>query len=210
MSSGALSIAMVAALAAAAGQSPAPAGAEKLVSDWVVDPKAREAMGRNYPARAQMLAVEGLVRLRCRVNPAGKIETCEIAREDPSGFDFGEAALRMTPMFSLRPGNPKLAGGGGVTVDLNLNFRLPRSPATAILKPMQVIDPDAPAGRAEVSCQVLKAMLAGCFVVAAKPPQLGPYALKKMESFAPGDLPLGLRFTLPLIYSAAETPTSAK
>ena len=74
------------------------------------------------------------------------------------------------------------------------------------MKPIRVIDPLAPAGHAEVSCQVFTGKLDNCFLVAADPPSLGAFALKRSEDFAPGDLPLGLRFTLPLIYSAETAP----
>lgn len=64
--------------------------------------------------------------MACRVKLAGTLAGCRITSETPADAGFGAAALKMSQRFKLRPmtreGKP-VAGG---TVNIPIQFALPR------------------------------------------------------------------------------------
>jgi periplasmic protein TonB len=57
---------------------------------------------RNFPERAAREGKSGAVRIRCKVTAQGKVEQCAVQSEDPLGYGFGEAALRLAPLFQMK------------------------------------------------------------------------------------------------------------
>ena len=55
------------------------------------------------PDRGQRLGVNGRATIRCAAHTDGTFSNCEVVSEAPSGFGFGDAALRMAPYFKLKP-----------------------------------------------------------------------------------------------------------
>ena len=70
--------------------------------DWLVKPSAASVQAY-YPELANDLDMPGFARISCRVSAAGRVEHCRVADESPPGLGFGQAALRMAPLFRFRP-----------------------------------------------------------------------------------------------------------
>lgn len=68
--------------------------------------------------------VEGMAVIDCIATVAGKLRDCTVKSENPADFGFGEAALKMAPLFKVRPavvdGKPSDA-----PVSIPLTFKLP-------------------------------------------------------------------------------------
>lgn len=68
---------------------------------WIERPSAWEFQ-RYFPRWAYVLELQGDVSLDCLVSPEGRLD-CSIVSEDPIGFGFGEAALRIFRSFRMAP-----------------------------------------------------------------------------------------------------------
>ncbi len=71
--------------------------------DWERVPSGND-LAAYYPATAEARGVEGRVRLQCQVNIRGDVGSCVVVKEAPAGVGFGAAALRLTPLFHMKPG----------------------------------------------------------------------------------------------------------
>ena len=60
-------------------------------------------MAGYYPALAQKLNISGRVSIQCIVDAVGTLNTCTVVSEDPPGYGFGEATLKLTRLFRVRP-----------------------------------------------------------------------------------------------------------
>lgn len=94
-----------------------PAAAEEDVAviqapSWIHRPEGPD-MARTYPGGRDSAAV-----IRCSVNEAGKLETCEVLSESRPGV--GKAALKLAPRFQMRPTTPdgRSVKGGVVTIPI--------------------------------------------------------------------------------------------
>ena len=74
---------------------------------------------RYYPEQAMNAGKEGRASIRCAVADDGTARDCSVLSEDPEGWGFGAAALRLAPLFRLKPGAKP---GGAITIPIN--FRL--------------------------------------------------------------------------------------
>ena len=92
--------------------------------DWLTLPTGEE-VAENYPMLAQRLAIEGLVTLACQVDAKGGLEKCTVMSESPKGVGFGQAAIRMTPKFSMRPQSLNGIPVGDGDVRIPIRFKLP-------------------------------------------------------------------------------------
>jgi TonB family protein len=103
-----------------------------------------EQIGRFYPERAQRRGVEGRVVLSCQVEIDHTLSNCQVVSEDPPGWGFGEAAIKMSKLFRAKPttkdGQP--TAGGRLTIPLT--FKMPTSPAN----PPPPSSPSAPPANA--------------------------------------------------------------
>lgn len=81
---------------------------------------------RFYPEIAQRLDLEGRASALCRVTPAGDLMDCVVPSEEPAGFGFAQALLRMASMMQV----PSRAKDGSPTAGrqylLNVGFKLPK------------------------------------------------------------------------------------
>lgn len=92
-------------------------------SRWVAIPSA-EDFARNYPETASRAEVGGRAVLNCTLNSVGVPTDCAVAQEDPQGFGFGAAALKLSKLFrasSTYNGKPT----AGTTVRIPITFRAP-------------------------------------------------------------------------------------
>jgi protein TonB len=89
---------------------------------WLQRPDARD-FARYYPPRALERGQEGRVSLDCIVSADGRI-ACTVTSEDPTGWGFGEAAVRISRHFRMAPatrdGVP--TSGGRVRVPIRFNL----------------------------------------------------------------------------------------
>jgi len=83
---------------------------------WIERPSARD-FSRYFPRRALDRNQEGRVVLDCIVGADGRIG-CSVTEEEPSGWEFGDAALRISRSFRIAPQleNGQPAEGGRVRV----------------------------------------------------------------------------------------------
>ena len=72
-----------------------------------------------YPRRALLRGVEGDVLLNCRVSVSGALD-CDVAAEAPTGWGFGEAALRIARDHRMVP-----ATRDGAAVEARYTMRVP-------------------------------------------------------------------------------------
>lgn len=71
-----------------------------------------------YPVRAMNLGQEGWAVINCAVTADRAVADCAVVAENPPGFEFGDAALKLSALFRMRDGVP------GTRVELPINFRL--------------------------------------------------------------------------------------
>ncbi|MES2034721.1 MAG: energy transducer TonB [Pseudomonadota bacterium] len=124
-------IGAVAALVLAA--SPAP--------DWITNPDWAELPTSDqfadaYPERAKRERVEGGATLLCRVLDTGRLTDCRVVSEAPTGYEFGEAALKIAPELRMKPvaidGKP--VSGGQVRIPLKFKMPEPEDEAADVLE----------------------------------------------------------------------------
>ncbi len=98
---------------------PAPAGPVVITNPtWVERPSGR-ALARFYPERAMEREREGRVVLNCRVRTDGTLD-CSVSEEEPSGWGFGDAAIRMSRAYRMVP-----ATRDGQAVEARYTLRIP-------------------------------------------------------------------------------------
>ena len=92
--------------------------------DWQRRPGGDDVL-RYYPEAAQRRNLSGRATISCRVAAAGLLENCTVVEESPIGEGFGDAALRMAPLFKMRPMNKDGVPVDGGTVKIPIRFQLP-------------------------------------------------------------------------------------
>jgi protein TonB len=103
---------------------PSPPVAQVLTGmRWLQRPSAQD-FNDEYPSRAQDREQEGRVVLDCLVSGSGSI-SCSVASEDPTGWGFGDAALRISRRFraaaQTEDGRPTTGGRTRVVINFRLN-----------------------------------------------------------------------------------------
>lgn len=99
-----------------------PAPAVITNPQWLERPNERD-YARYYPARAIERERTGRVVLDCTVNSSGNI-SCSVASEDPTGWGFGDAAVRISRHFRMAPATADGRPTDGGRVRVPINFRL--------------------------------------------------------------------------------------
>lgn len=92
--------------------------------DWRTRPTG-EALARFYPDRAQRANIDGYATISCTVTAAGRLSPCRVVSEGPEGYGFGQAALKLAPMFQMTPKTVDGLGVDGGTVRIPIVFRIP-------------------------------------------------------------------------------------
>ena len=91
--------------------------------DWARRPNGDD-LARYYPDRAQSLGKTGRAVISCTVTGKGTLTACSVVSEDPPDFGFGEAALKMSRLFQMRPKQADGQAVEGGTVRIPLSFAL--------------------------------------------------------------------------------------
>jgi TonB family protein len=79
-----------------------------------------------YPKAAFRAGVSGRATLSCEVSVEGRLQDCKVIDETPPGYDFGDAALKLSRYFRM---TPQLRDGvpvGGAKVTFPVAFALPK------------------------------------------------------------------------------------
>lgn len=100
----------------ASGADKPPAAAQEIT--WEKIPGKSE-LGYYEPDRARRMAQNGDSSIRCELVAAGTLTTCEVVAENPAGFGFGAAALRLTTFFKAAPATADRA----VVISIHWNYR---------------------------------------------------------------------------------------
>lgn len=82
-------------------------------------------MARYYPDRAQRLERSGRATISCTVKANGTVAGCSVVSEDPADMGFGDAAIRLSKLFRMRPQTRDGQPVEGASVRIPIAFRLP-------------------------------------------------------------------------------------
>ena len=93
--------------------------------DWSQRPNA-EDVARYYPQRAERMSIAGRAEISCTVQANGKLSACSVTSEDPADQGFGDAALKLSKLFKMRPKTLDGAPSDGGVVKIPLRFVLPK------------------------------------------------------------------------------------
>lgn len=102
---------------------PAPPSPVLTGAVWLERPGSRD-FDRYYPTRAMDRQQEGRVVLDCLVDAGGRI-SCSVSSEDPSGWGFGEAAVRISRSFRMAAQTSSGQATSGGRIRVPITFRLP-------------------------------------------------------------------------------------
>jgi protein TonB len=80
----------------------APQSAKIVPPTWIRKPTG-EDIARVYPDRAASAGIRGRIVMKCGVTTEGRLADCAIAEETPPGEHFGEAGLKLSGLFRLKP-----------------------------------------------------------------------------------------------------------
>jgi len=83
-------------------------------------------MATYYPERANRNDVEGKSTFRCSVTARGQLVNCVILSETPADMNFGDATLRLTKLFKLRPMTKDGTPVDGGTFTSTIVWKLPQ------------------------------------------------------------------------------------
>ncbi len=109
---------------------PAPAARPAPVivkPDWVVKPVGAD-IADVYPPEAVKAGLGGAATIGCAVSLEGRLVDCKVLDEAPAQAGFGEAALKLSERFQMKPmtrdGHP--VSGGKIRIPFR--FALPHPP----------------------------------------------------------------------------------
>lgn len=90
---------------------------------WLSQPNGAD-YARYYPERAQEREVEGSATVSCIVGADGRL-SCTITSEEPPGYGFGEATLRIARQFRVAPATRDGQPTSGGRITRRIRWQLP-------------------------------------------------------------------------------------
>jgi protein TonB len=90
--------------------------------DWRTIPTGQQIAGV-FPERAIRQHVDGRAVIRCTVMASGKVGKCQIVSESPEGYGFGDAVLKLSKYFVMRPQTVDGAPVEGAVINIPVVFR---------------------------------------------------------------------------------------
>lgn len=64
--------------------------------------------------------------LHCTVDARGNLNNCNIVSEEPENQDFGNAAMKLSKLFKMKPQTKDGAPVDGGQINIPIGFRLPK------------------------------------------------------------------------------------
>ncbi len=129
---------LVAMTVQAAAQNPAPPTRAIVIhrADWEKSPNGNN-MAAVYPRAARKSRIDGRVTVLCGVLATGLLTRCSAVEETPQGWGFGDAALRLTSKFRMKPVTPDGQPVAGGSITIPIVFKVPKTgaPRPAIVSP---------------------------------------------------------------------------
>lgn len=80
-------------------------------------------LAKVYPAAARRSALDGAASVTCVVTGEGWLTNCRVEAETPGGAGFGEAAVRLMPLFRMKPADAFGVPVEGRTIRVPIQFR---------------------------------------------------------------------------------------
>ena len=77
-----------------------------------------------YPTEAMIHLREGQAVIKCSVASDLALKDCAVVSEEPLGFQFGAAALKLSRLFKMKPTTPDGQSVTGTEVTIPLAFKL--------------------------------------------------------------------------------------
>lgn len=104
---------------------PPPAPPVQIITNpqWITRPNGDD-FARFYPRRALDSNIEGRASLSCLVGADGRL-SCTVLSEDPQNMGFGEAAVRISRQFRMRPQTVNGEPTAGGSIRLPIRFQVP-------------------------------------------------------------------------------------
>jgi len=68
-----------------------------------------------YPDKAKKANKEGFAKIECRVTETSNLTDCKILSEEPEGYGFGEATIKLFSKVTLKPETIKRLNGAPFT-----------------------------------------------------------------------------------------------
>lgn len=123
-----LGVAVLVAIAGASGAWAAKPTPHVIVkADWVVKPKSVDLV-EFYPPEAAKSGIGGAATIGCAVSAEGRLVDCQVLGETPAHAGFGEAALKLSERFQMKPMSRDGQPVSGGRVRIPIRFALPRPP----------------------------------------------------------------------------------
>lgn len=98
--------------------------------DWLAKPNGDD-LEREYPTLAVIMQIGGGATMTCVARPNGRLDGCKIANEYPAGLGFGNAALRSSKYFLMKPAKlDGVAVTSEVTVPMRFQTQVSEVPAS--------------------------------------------------------------------------------
>jgi TonB family protein len=112
--------------------------------DWVSRPSGDD-VAQYYPTFAQFFGLTGEGKISCSVTTEGSLTDCRVYSEVPVGFGFGDAAIKMSALFRMKPETLDGVPVGGARVNIPIVFRLPESDGNLVSEPLSGSEPTSDA-----------------------------------------------------------------
>lgn len=72
------------------------------------------------------MEVAGRATLSCTVTAKGSLENCSVVSENPADYQFGEAAMKLSRLFRMKPKTLDGAPVDGGQITIPIVFTVPR------------------------------------------------------------------------------------